>query len=145
MEEGENRQLRTELRMHLSTFIVESQGSFMEFLEVIKPLALPTSPNSPIFDVIVPSHPGYTFSSSPRVSPDPLNGKPRGEHSGKDGDMLVSDVARIMDKLMQALGYADGYAIQAGDWGSAVARSQSVQFPQRVKGESDPASDTVKA
>ena len=49
---------------------------------------------------------------------------------------MNKDVARIMDKLMIKLGFDEksgGYAVQAGDWGSAVARLMAVQFPKRCR------------
>ncbi|PWZ01176.1 alpha/beta-hydrolase [Testicularia cyperi] len=108
-------------------------GSFHEFLNVIKPLAHPGTLAKVHFDVVVPSHPGYLFSSRPRnTARDARTGKVVGQHSGPNGDLLVADVARIMDKLMQGLGYRH-YAVQAGDWGAAVLRRMAIKYPQRVK------------
>ncbi|KAK0538059.1 hypothetical protein OC842_001406 [Tilletia horrida] len=113
-------------------------GSFLEFLDVARPLARP-GPSAPAwipaFDVVIPSAPGYTFSSLPKMRRKAkTSGIAVGNNSGPDGDLLVSDVARLFDKLMIKLGYGkDGYAVQAGDWGSMVARRMAVQFPQRVK------------
>ncbi|EPQ28553.1 uncharacterized protein PFL1_03857 [Pseudozyma flocculosa PF-1] len=107
-------------------------GSFMEFLDCIKPLAHPGDLSGVRFDVIVPSQPGYAFSSSPRgLERNSKTGKVRGHQSGPDGDLLVRDVARIMNKLMGGLGYQH-YAVQAGDWGSLVLRQMALQFPDRV-------------
>ncbi len=112
-------------------------GSFAEFLKVIKPLAHPgaSAPlHIPAFDVIVPSHPGYVFSSYFNAHQSKISGKVRGDHSGPDGDLLVKDVARLMDKLMCKLGFeAGGYAVQGGDWGSWIAREMGVRYPKRVK------------
>ncbi|CDU24949.1 related to epoxide hydrolase [Sporisorium scitamineum] len=108
-------------------------GSFHEFLDVIKPLAHPGNLTPVHFDVVVPSHPGYLFSSAAAgLARDSRSGKLVGTHSGPDGDLLVKDVARIMHKLMTTLGYHN-YAIQAGDWGSAVLRSMANQFPNHVR------------
>ncbi|SJX64399.1 related to epoxide hydrolase [Sporisorium reilianum f. sp. reilianum] len=108
-------------------------GSFHEFLDVIKPLAHPGNLTPIHFDVVVPSHPGYLFSSAAAgLARDSRSGRLVGTHSGPDGDLLVKDVARIMHKLMTTLGYHN-YAIQAGDWGSAVLRSMANQFPHNVR------------
>ncbi|SNX86305.1 related to epoxide hydrolase [Melanopsichium pennsylvanicum] len=108
-------------------------GSFHEFLDVIKPLAHPGNLTRIHFDVVVPSHPGYIFSSAAAgLARDSRSGKLIGTHSGPDGDLLVKDVARIVHKLMITLGY-NNYAIQAGDWGAAVLRSMSQQFPNNVR------------
>ncbi|EST09049.1 Alpha/beta hydrolase fold-1 [Kalmanozyma brasiliensis GHG001] len=108
-------------------------GSFHEFLELVKPLAHPGNLTPIHFDVVVPSHPGYIFSSAAEgLARDSRTGKLVGTHSGPDGDLLVKDVARIMHKLMLTLGYRN-YAVQAGDWGSAVLRSMANQFPNNVR------------
>ncbi|KAL9931934.1 hypothetical protein V8E36_009249 [Tilletia maclaganii] len=113
-------------------------GSFLEFLDVARPLAHP-GPSAPAwvpaFDVIMPSSPGYIFSSLPKIRRKAkTSGISTGNNSGPEGDLLVADVARVFDKLMIKLGFKDsGYAVQAGDWGSTVARMMAVQFPQRVR------------
>jgi len=84
-------------------------GSFLEFLQVIKPLTEGTTPS---FHVIVPSHIGYAFSSPP-----PL-----------DRDFTKVDEAEVMHKLMCGLGFQGGYAVQAGDWGSMIARIMAVKY-----------------
>ncbi|KDN35817.1 alpha/beta-hydrolase, partial [Tilletiaria anomala UBC 951] len=109
-------------------------GHLMEFSKVIKPLAHPgaTAPLTvPAFDVVAPSHPGYLFSSYIQSHESKICGRVQGNHSGPDGDLLIKDVARLMDKLMCSIGYATtGYVVQAGDWGSMVARQIAVLFPQ---------------
>lgn len=108
-------------------------GSVHEFLDLIKPLAHPGNLTPVHFDVVVPSHPGYIFSSSAAgLARDPRTGHVVGMHSGPGGDLLVKDVARIMHNLMQRLGYRN-YAVQAGDWGSGVLRSMALQFPNHVR------------
>ncbi|KAF7340147.1 Epoxide hydrolase domain protein [Mycena venus] len=80
-------------------------GSFQEFLPVVKPLTQSwTSPNGTriSFDVIVPSLPGFIFSSPP-----PQN-------------WTNADTARIFNKLMvNVLGYST-YSLHGTDWGSSV-------------------------
>ncbi|KAN0062036.1 hypothetical protein ACQY0O_006031 [Thecaphora frezii] len=108
-------------------------GSFYEFLDCIKPLAHPGNLSRIHFDVVVASQPGYTFSSGARgVATEAKSGKARGIHSGRDGDLLMQDVARIMDKLMVGLGYRH-YAVQAGDWASMVLRCMAIRYPERVR------------
>lgn len=111
-------------------------GHALEFSKVIKPLAHPgpsTPVHIPAFDVVVVSHPGYLFSSSASAHQSTISGNVRGNHSGPEGDLLIKDVARIMDQLMCRLGFETGYAVQAGDWSYHVARQMAVQFPQRCK------------
>jgi pimeloyl-ACP methyl ester carboxylesterase len=80
-------------------------GSFVEFEAVVGPLAHPERFGGRIedaYDVIVPSLPGYGWSSPP---PAPIS--PR-------------DIARVWDALMTStLGY-DRYVAQGGDWGGLV-------------------------
>lgn len=59
-------------------------SSVVDFFETIKPLAHPGSAALPAFDVVVPSHTGYLWSSSPTV-----DGFGRGKHSGPQGDLLL--------------------------------------------------------
>ena len=81
-------------------------GSIVEFLEIIKPLAHPEKFGGKIedaFTVIVPSLPGFGFSSSPN--------KPIGPRK----------IAKILNKLMtENLNYKN-YVAQGGDWGATIA------------------------
>lgn len=71
--------------------------------------------NHTAFDVIIPSLPGYGFSS-----PAP------------DG-WAIPDTARIFDKLMHnVLGYKT-YAVHGTDWGSAVAYELYSQYNSTVR------------
>ena len=72
-------------------------GSFLEFLPVISLL-------SSRFHLVIPSQPGFAFSSPPGSA-----------------NWKMDDTARVFDKLMTGLGYAK-YAAQGGDWGSITAR-----------------------
>lgn len=85
-------------------------GTFYEFHHVVAPLIDPKSQSDPIFDVVVPSLPGFCWSSGP----------PRG--------WTLQDTARIYDQLMKRLGY-DAYAAQAGDWGHWVIRELGAKYP----------------
>lgn len=73
-------------------------GAFLEFRPMIDLLK--------DYHIIVPSLPGYAFSSSP-----PL-----------DRDFTLPDVAELINELMEGLGFKSGYLVQAGDVGHWVAR-----------------------
>lgn len=88
-------------------------GSFLEFVRVLKPLAEPEDPKQQAFHVVVPSLPGFTFSSGPPVKTHEI------------GD--VDGYCRLLDALMRGLGY-DRYATQGGDWGSVHARVLASRF-----------------
>ncbi|KAJ7124411.1 Alpha/Beta hydrolase protein [Mycena epipterygia] len=88
-------------------------GSFQEFLPIIKPLT-ETSKNVS-YNVIVPSLPGFVFSSAPPVN------------------WTVDDTARIFNTLMtEVLGYPT-YTVHGTDWGSAVAYSLYSSFNTTVR------------
>jgi pimeloyl-ACP methyl ester carboxylesterase len=95
-------------------------GSVFEFLEAIGPLADPAAHGgSPAdaFDVVVPSLPGFGFSSKPK-------GKPIGPPT----------TARLWHNLMtRVLGYSK-YGAQGGDWGQAVTLQLAQQFPDSLTG-----------
>ncbi|MBT3703465.1 MAG: alpha/beta fold hydrolase [Alphaproteobacteria bacterium] len=92
-------------------------GSFYELLGIVEALANPAqhgAPDAPAFDVIVPSLPGYGFSSAPAQ---PITPK---------------DIARIFNNLMtNTLGY-DKYVTQGGDWGSVVTAWMAQLYPEHV-------------
>lgn len=81
-------------------------GSFLEFMPILQLLKDKFTPETLPYHVIVPSLPGYAFSSGPPV------------HM----DFGYGDVARILDRLMSMLGFGDAYIAQGGDIGSGVAR-----------------------
>jgi len=95
-------------------------GSVVEFLDAIGPLSDPASFGGraeDAFDVIVPSLPGFGFSSKPK-------GKPVGPVS----------TARLWHKLMtEALGYKK-YGAQGGDWGAFATIQLAGQFPDDLLG-----------
>jgi microsomal epoxide hydrolase len=92
-------------------------GNFMEFLSILSILKERYTPETLPYHVIVPSLPGYAFSSPP-----PL-----------DRDFQLQDVAEIMHQLMLELGFGDGFVVQGGDIGSKVSRVMAATY------------DTVKA
>ncbi|KAJ7449089.1 Alpha/Beta hydrolase protein [Mycena galericulata] len=82
-------------------------GSFQEFAPVIKPLTEPWTSSTGrkvSYNVVVPSLPGFVFSSAP-----------------PNANWTVDDTARIFNELMtEVLGYPT-YALHGTDWGSVVA------------------------
>ncbi len=95
-------------------------GSVVEFLEAIGPLTDPAATGgsaADAFDVVVPSLPGFGFSSKPK-------GKPIGPVT----------IARLWHKLMtDVLGYAR-YGAQGGDWGSIITTQLALQYPDDLAG-----------
>jgi len=93
-------------------------GSFLEFVPLIKPLTLKnkTSTGKPVsFHVIVPSLPGYAFSTQP-----PAN-------------WTAGDTARVFHTLMtDVLGYKT-FATHGTDWGSAISYPLYDQFNTSVR------------
>ncbi|KAK0648103.1 Alpha/Beta hydrolase protein [Cercophora newfieldiana] len=93
-------------------------GSFLEFAPLIKPLTLKqnTSTGKPVsFHVIVPSLPGYAFSTPP-----PAN-------------WTADDTARVYNTLMtEVLGYKT-FATHGTDWGSAISYSLYDNFNSSVR------------
>ncbi|KAL2356293.1 Alpha/Beta hydrolase protein [Cryomyces antarcticus] len=87
-------------------------GNFLEFLDVLSTFRKKYTPQGLPYHLIVPSLPGYAFSSTP-----PLH-----------KDWTISDSARLMHKLMVGLGFESGYAVQGGDIGSYTARSLAAKF-----------------
>ncbi|KAJ5623258.1 hypothetical protein N7490_011863 [Penicillium lividum] len=85
-------------------------GNFLEFLPMLELFQKEYTPSSLPYHLIVPSMPGYTFSSGP-----PL-----------DRDFGTKDIARVLDQLMQNIGFESGYVAQGGDIGSMVARHLAV-------------------
>lgn len=89
-------------------------GSVFEQLKLIEPLTDPTTFGGraeDAFDVVIPSLPGYGFSSRPT-------------ETGWDGERI----GRAWDVLMKRLGYAR-YVAQGGDWGAAVVEAMARQAP----------------
>jgi pimeloyl-ACP methyl ester carboxylesterase len=95
-------------------------GSVFEFLEAIGPLSDPASfGGSPddAFDVVVPSLPGFGFSSKPK-------GKPIGP----------ATTARLWHQLMtEVLGYPK-FGAQGGDFGMVVTAQLARQYPGALIG-----------
>jgi pimeloyl-ACP methyl ester carboxylesterase len=94
-------------------------GSVIELLNIVDPLTNPTAHGgsaADAFDVVIPSMPGYGFSSKTRD----LGWGP--EH-----------MARAWDVLMHRLGYTR-YVAQGGDWGAVITDLMGVQAPPGLAG-----------
>jgi epoxide hydrolase len=95
-------------------------GSVVEFLDAIGPLTDPAKYGGAAqdsFDVVIPSLPGFGFSSKPK-------GKPIGPVT----------IAKLWRKLMtERLGY-QRFGAQGGDWGQAVTIQLALQFPESLIG-----------
>jgi microsomal epoxide hydrolase len=88
-------------------------GSFLEFVPILGLLTSKYTPETLPYHVIVPSLPGYAFSSPP-----PL-----------DKSYGLEDVATILDTFMGMLGFDSGYCCQGGDIGSKVGRVMAAMCP----------------
>ena len=85
-------------------------GSFLEFLPLIGPLT------DAGFDLVIPSMPGFGFST-PVV----------------DGPWTTARVARAYDELMRRLGYAS-YGVHGSDAGAMIGRELAVLDPEGFLG-----------
>ena len=94
-------------------------GSIVEMTEIIPRLTDPAAfggDAADAFDVVVPSLPGYGFSSAPR----------------KPG-MNPPAIADLWTRLMTSLGYSR-FGAQGGDWGAAVSTELGIRHPDHVAG-----------
>lgn len=94
-------------------------GSVIELLDVIGPLTDPTAHGGSAedaFDLVIPSLPGYGFSSEPR-----------------ELGWNVGRVAKAWGELMKRLGYTR-YVAQGGDVGAAVTDQMGRQAPEGLLG-----------
>jgi pimeloyl-ACP methyl ester carboxylesterase len=94
-------------------------GSVFEQIKLIGPLTDPTAHGGrpeDAFHVVIPSLPGYGFSSRPTET-----------------GWGVERVGRAWDVLMKRLGY-NRYAAQGGDWGAGVVEAMARQAPEGLIG-----------
>ncbi|SMR46042.1 unnamed protein product [Zymoseptoria tritici ST99CH_1A5] len=87
-------------------------GSFLEFHQILELLKKKYSPEDLPYHVIVPSIPGYAYSSGP-----PL-----------DFDFSLENAAEALNNLMVGLGFGSGYIAQGGDLGSMISRYQAAKL-----------------
>jgi pimeloyl-ACP methyl ester carboxylesterase len=94
-------------------------GSVIEQMKIIDPLTNPTAhggSETDAFHLVIPSMPGYGFSSRPTTTGwDPLR------------------IARAWIVLMQRLGYTR-FVAQGGDWGNAVTEQMALLAPPELLG-----------
>jgi microsomal epoxide hydrolase len=81
-------------------------SSICEFLDILDLLKNKYSPQDLPYHVIVPSLPGYAYSSGPPV----------------DADYGIEAAGSAMNNLMVGLGFGSGYLVHGGDLGSFVSR-----------------------
>jgi pimeloyl-ACP methyl ester carboxylesterase len=94
-------------------------GSVFEQIKLIRPLTDPTSfggQAEDAFDVVIPSLPGYGFSSRPT-----------------DAGWGSERIARAWGVLMNRLGYTR-YVAQGGDWGAGVVQAMGRLAPAGLLG-----------
>nr|AEE61648.1 unknown [Dendroctonus ponderosae] len=91
-------------------------GSVREFYDIIPKLTEPRNDKDFVFELILPSLPGFGFSET--------STKP---------DLSVIQMGQIFADLMNILGFEKFY-VQGGDWGSYVAQSMASFYPERVIG-----------
>jgi pimeloyl-ACP methyl ester carboxylesterase len=90
-------------------------GSIIEQLKIIDRLTDPTAHGGraeDVFDVVIPSMPGYGFSAKPTST-------------GWGPERM----GRAWGELMKRLGY-DRYVAQGGDWGAFVVDQMGLQAPE---------------
>jgi len=94
-------------------------GSIIEQLKIIGPLTNPTAHGGraeDAFDVVIPSLPGYGFSSRPT-----------------EAGWGLERIGRAWAVLMKRLGYPR-YVAQGGDWGAGVTEAMGRQAPAGLVG-----------
>ena len=88
-------------------------GSFLEFLSFLNVARSKYSPQNLPYHYIVPSLPGYAFSSGPSVKQEWTN----------------EDISYVMNELMLGLGFSSsGYIAHGGDIGSFLSRILAVRY-----------------
>ena len=90
-------------------------GSIVEFLDVVDALTDPPDPRD-AFHLVIPSLPGYGFSSKPTVA-------------GWGVERIAVAWAQLMDRLDY-----DRYGAQGGDWGSLITAALGSAIPEAVVG-----------
>lgn len=87
-------------------------GSFLEYLHFLNVAKSKYSPKNLPYHYVVPSIPGYAFSSGPSV-------KQEWNHE---------EIAYVMNELMVGLGLGSGYIAHGGDIGSFLSRILAVRY-----------------
>ncbi|PVI07808.1 alpha/beta-hydrolase [Periconia macrospinosa] len=87
-------------------------GNFMEFLPILEILKERYTPETLPYHVVVPSLPGYAFSSGPHV----------------ETNFKLSDIAAVLHAFMGELGFGGGFVVQGGIIGNKVARVMGATY-----------------
>ncbi|OAA35558.1 epoxide hydrolase 1 [Metarhizium rileyi] len=87
-------------------------GSAYDFLDMLDMLKRKYAPKDLPYHVVVPSLPGYAYSSSLPIGV----------------DYSIDLAAGAMHNLMVGLGFGSGYLVQGGDLGSFVSRMLALQY-----------------
>ncbi|KAI0882617.1 Alpha/Beta hydrolase protein [Annulohypoxylon maeteangense] len=87
-------------------------GSICEFLDILDILKQRYTPENLPYHVIVPSLPGYAYSSGPPA----------------EVDYGVDIAAGALNSLMVGLGFGSGYLAQGGDLGSFMSRVLAMSY-----------------
>ena len=87
-------------------------GSICEFLDILDILRTRYSPKDLPYHIVVPSLPGYAYSSGPP----------------NDSDYGVDIAAGALNNLMVGLGFGSGYLAQGGDLGSFMSRILAMKY-----------------
>ncbi|XP_076659281.1 juvenile hormone epoxide hydrolase 1 [Halictus rubicundus] len=91
-------------------------GSIVEFQKIIPTLTTPSADRDFVFELIIPSLPGYGFSDG-AVRP----------------GLGAAQIAVIFKNLMQRLNFKT-YYVQGGDWGAVVVANMAALFPEKIIG-----------
>uniref|UniRef100_A0A6M2DF03 Epoxide hydrolase n=1 Tax=Xenopsylla cheopis TaxID=163159 RepID=A0A6M2DF03_XENCH len=92
-------------------------GSFVEFYKIIPKLTTPRPGYNFVFELILPSIPGYGFSQG----------------AAKPG-LGAAQVAVVMRNLMERIGFKK-YYVQGGDWGALIISAMATLFPENILGQ----------
>ncbi|KJZ76401.1 hypothetical protein HIM_04130 [Hirsutella minnesotensis 3608] len=87
-------------------------SSFCEFLDMLDMIKSRYTPKDLPYHIVVPSLPGYAYSSGP-----PL-----------DREYGIDKAAGVINKLMIGLGFGSGYLAQGGDLGSFISRLLAMNY-----------------
>lgn len=87
-------------------------GSICEFLDLLDIVTKRYPPKDLPYHIIVPSLPGYAYSSGPPV----------------ETDYGIDIAAGALNDLMVGLGFGSGYLAQGGDLGSFVSRLLAMKY-----------------
>lgn len=91
-------------------------GSVRELYDIIPLLTTPQKDKNYVFEVIIPSLPGYGFS----------------EAASKPG-LGAAEMAVVFKNFMKRLGY-EKYYIHGGDWGAIITSHMATLYPEHVLG-----------